>query len=91
LSLSTISKLADMPIAALREVEARGGAAWKTNIESVRLKKDFSKNPDIVGFPRAERLSQAQWARGRVMAFVMKTKKVYYGADNDIRLKYGLV
>jgi hypothetical protein len=74
LSLVEIAKLSKMPKKALQEVFNRGVGAYKTNPGSVRPQV---KSPE-------------QWAFGRVYSFVMKSKTVYYGADNDIRLKYGL-
>lgn len=76
-----------MPVDALQLVYDRGIGAWKTNPESVRLQFSFHKKTNA---PRASRLGKEQWAFARVYAFVMKTKKVYYGADNDIREKFGL-
>jgi hypothetical protein len=90
LSKTEISKLSGVPIKALDEVYDRGLAAHKNNLSSVRLLSDFSKNPDIKKFPESARLSPQQWGFGRIFAFVMKTPKVYYDADNDIRIKYKL-
>lgn len=90
LSLEDISKVGKMPIKALKEVYSRGLGAAKTNPESIRLQKDFSKNPNIKKFPRSARLSAPQWAMGRTYAFSNKSNKVYYGADDDIRRKYNL-
>jgi len=74
LSLKEIAKLSKMPLKALQEVYNKGIGAYKTNPTSVR--------------PQVK--SAEQWAYGRVYAFVMKTKKVYYGADDSIRMKYSL-
>lgn len=74
LSLKEIAKLSKMPLGALTEVKKRGYAAFSTNPSSVR--KSVS--------------TPEQWSFGRVYAFVQKTKKVYYGSDNDIREKYNL-
>jgi len=74
LSLKEIAKLSGMPIKALTEVKKRGYAAFSTNPTSVR--KSVS--------------SAEQWSFGRVYAFVMKTKKVFYGADKDIAEKYNI-
>jgi hypothetical protein len=87
LSLIEIAALARIPVHPLIEVFRRGIGAYKTNPESVRMKGTFQKNVDA---PMSMKLSKEQWAYARVYAFVMKTKKVYYGADNDIRVKYGL-
>lgn len=86
LSLSEMAKLSGFPIQALRLVRDRGIGAWKNSIGSVRM-KDGSKNPSA---PRTSKMSKEQWSLGRVFAFLMKTKKVFYGADNDIREAYGL-
>lgn len=65
----------------------RGIGAWKNSPQSVRVKNTFEKSESA---PRQSRIGKEQWAVARVYAFVMKTKKVYYGADNDIREHYGL-
>lgn len=74
LSLKEIAKLSGMPEKALQEVYNKGIGAYKTNPESVR--------PQVT--------SKEQWAFARVYAFVMKTKSVYYGSDDSIRIKYKL-
>lgn len=74
LSLKEIAELSKMPLKALQEVYNKGIGAYKTNPSSVR----------------AQVKSAEQWAFGRVYAFVQKTKKVYYGADDSIREKYKL-
>jgi len=75
LSLEEIAKLSKMPLNALQEVFNRGIGAYKTNRASVR--------------PQVK--SKEEWAYARVYAFVMKTKNVYYGADDYIRRKYKLL
>ena len=87
LSIEDIATLAGMPIEALQLVYNRGISAWKGNPESVRLKTTFGKVPSA---PRKSKISKEHWGYGRIYAFVMKTPKVYYGSDNDIREKYGL-
>jgi hypothetical protein len=87
ISMEDVATLADMPIQALQEVYNRGIGAWKTNPTSVRLKGTFEKKANA---PRQSRISKEAWANARVYAFVMKTPKVYYGADNDIREHFGL-
>jgi hypothetical protein len=87
LSLKEISALSGYPVAALQEVYSRGSGAWETNIASVRLKKDFSKNYDTSRYPRSARLGKEQWAMARVYSFVDKGR-TYYTADNDIAKKY---
>ena len=74
LSLSEIAKLSKMPKPALQEVFNKGIGAYKTNPSSVRPQV---KSPEM-------------WGYGRVYSFVQKNKTTYYGADNSIRLKYGL-
>jgi hypothetical protein len=88
LSLAVISRLSGVPERYLQEVYNRGIGAWRTNIESVRLKKDFSKNPDVSRYPRSARLGKEMWAMARVYSFVDKGK-TYHTADSDIakRLK----
>jgi hypothetical protein len=66
---------ANMPYRALQEVYNRGIGAFKTQPSSPAAKGVTSKE---------------QWAFARTAAFINKKKSVYYGADNDIRLKYGL-
>lgn len=87
LSIEDISTLSNVPIMALRLVYNRGVGAWKTNPESVRVKNTFGKVPSA---PRTSKIGKEQWGMGRVYAFVMKTDKVYYGADNDIRESFDL-
>jgi hypothetical protein len=89
LSLGQISRLSGVPKAALQEVYNRGTGAWKSNPESVRLKSDFSKNPDLGSFPRSARLSKEQWSMARVYSFVDKGK-TYRTADSDIAKKYNV-
>jgi hypothetical protein len=87
LSLLEISRLSKVPLQALQSVYNRGIGAYKTNPLSVRMKGTFEKGIDA---PMSMKLSKETWAYGRVYAFIMKTKKVFYGADNDIREAYGL-
>ena len=90
LSLREISLLSDVPLEALQEVYNRGTGAWRTNISSVRLKKDFSKNPDTTRYPRSARLSKEAWSFARVYSFVDKGT-TFHTADRDIAIKYGLL
>ena len=87
LSLSEIAKYSKMPLSALKEVYEKGLGAYYTNPESVRVKTTFKKDPSA---PLSVKLSPQQWAFARVYAFVMKTKKVFYGADKEIKEKYSL-
>jgi len=86
LSLLEISQLSKIPIQALQSVFNRGIGAYSTSPLSVRMKGTFEKGIDA---PMSMKLSKEQWAYARVYAFVMKTPKVYYGSDNDIRESYG--
>jgi len=88
LSLEEIASYAKMPVAALRKVYAKGLGAYHTNPESVRVQGTFKKDPSV---PLARKLSPQQWAYARVMAFVMKTSKVFYGADRHIAEEYRLL
>jgi hypothetical protein len=86
LSLNQIAILSGMPEEALHIVYNRGIGAWKTNPESVR-QFSFHKNASA---PRTSKLGKEQWALARVYAFVAKSKKVYYGADDDVREHFNL-
>jgi len=81
LSLPEIASYSGMPVAALRKVYEKGLGAYSSNPESVRVKGTFKKDPSA---PLSKKLSAPQWAFARVFAFVMKTKKVFYGADRHI-------
>lgn len=89
LSIDEIAKVSGMPVKALQEVYNRGTGAYKSNFSSVRL-LDFSKNSNTKKFGPSQRLSVEQWSTARVYAFVNKSKKVFFGSDNDIREKYDL-
>ena len=94
LSLLQISKLSGMPVTALRKVYERGRGAWKSNIESVRLRPGTKYGPAYkknVDAPRSAKLTAEQWGYGRVYAFVMKTPKVFKDADKDIAEMYDLI
>ena len=94
LSLNEISKLAKMPMNALRKVYDRGIGAAKTNLESVRLRPGTKYGPAYkknVDAPASAKLSPEQWGYGRTYAFVMKTPKVFKGADRDVAEMYGLL
>lgn len=94
LSLSEIAKLSGFPTQALQEVYNRGVGAWKTNNVSVRLRpgtpygRAYQKN---VAAPPSSKLTPEQWGYGRVFAFVMKTDKVFHGADRDVAVGYHLL
>jgi hypothetical protein len=88
-SRKQIASLFKVPLAALNEIYKRGIGAWKTNISSVRLQKDFSKNPDTKKYPRSKRLGKEQWAMARIYSFLDKGK-TYHTADADIAKKYNI-
>jgi len=90
LSLEEISKLSGVPLTALEEVAKRGRGAHSTNLASVRLLKDFSKNPDTKKYPSSQRLSSNAWSFARVFSFVQRGK-TFYTADKDIAKEYNLV
>lgn len=81
LSLHEIASYSGMPVTALRKVYNKGLGAYHSNPESVRVKGTFKKDPSA---PLSRKLSPQQWAMGRVYAFVMKTRKVFYDADRHI-------
>lgn len=83
LSISDISYLTDIPTSILQEVYNRGVGAWKTNIESVRIKGTYDKNPDTNKYPRSSRLTKEQWGMARLYSWLTKGKD-YYTADADL-------
>jgi hypothetical protein len=87
LSVEELAEHTDLPVEALQEVYNRGVGAWKTNPESVRLKKDFSKNNNLSQYPRSARLGKEQWGMARVYSFVDKGT-TFHTADADIAHKY---
>ena len=88
LSLHEIASYSGMPVAALRKVYQKGLGAYHSNPESVRVKGSFKKDPSV---PLSRKLSPQQWGYARVMAFVMKSRKVFYGADRHIAEEYRLL
>jgi hypothetical protein len=88
-SLQELSKISHVPLAALKECFKRGVGAWTNNISSVRLKKDFSKNPNLSAYPRSARLTKQQWAYARVYSLLDKGT-TYYTADSDLVEKYSI-
>lgn len=83
-SLNDLSKISGIKKSILQEVYNRGTGAWKTNVSSVRLKKDFSKNPNVKKYPRSARLTKAQWSYARVYSFLMKQPGTWGKADKDL-------
>jgi len=88
LSLTELAHKFGVPRSALLDVYRRGYAAATSNPQSVRLKKDFSKNPNMGAFPRSARLSNEQWGMARVYSFLDKGK-TYHTADADIAKRIG--
>jgi hypothetical protein len=89
LSIEELAEKTDLPIEALQEVYNRGIGAWRGQLSSVRLKKDYSKNPDTKRYPRSSRLGKEQWAYARVYAWINKSK-VFYNQDSDIAREYNI-
>jgi hypothetical protein len=88
LSVTELARLTDLPVEALQEVYNRGVGAWRHGaLASVRLKKDFSKNPDTRRYPRSARLGKEQWAMARVYSFINKGK-TFHTTDSDIAREY---
>jgi hypothetical protein len=86
LSLKEIADLSGIKKSILQQVYNRGTGAWKGNLSSVRLKKDFSKDPDTRKYPRSARLSKEAWSFGRVYSFIMGGK-TWRTADSDLAAK----
>jgi hypothetical protein len=86
-SISDLSKVSKVPVSILQQVYNRGIGAHKSNLGSVRLKKDFSKNPSR-SITEAQRLSPEQWAMARVYSFLNKGT-TYKTTDKDLALKAG--
>ena len=84
-TLNNMSKLSGISKDILQQVYDRGIGAYKTNLSSVRLKKDFSKDPDLRK-GASMRLSKEQWAIARTYAFIEKTlnKKEPQNQDKDL-------
>ena len=71
-TLKELKDITGIPIKILKEVEKRGKGAYNTNLGSVRLKEDFSKNSDLRK-GASKRLSAEQWSKARIYAFVYKS------------------
>jgi hypothetical protein len=91
LNISMISKLGGISTSDGKEIYNRGRGAWKTNIQSVRMKGTYEKN---VNAPRSDKLNAEQWGYARLYAFVNKLDKIKLGKrksinqDFDIAKKY---
>ncbi len=86
-SLTELAKVSGVKESILQDVYNRGIGAHQTNITSVRLKKDFSKNPSPA-IPESARLTPKQWAYARVYSFLNKGK-TYKTTDADLARKAG--
>lgn len=82
-NIPELSKISGVSKSILQQVYNRGIGAYKSNLESVRLKSDFSKNPDTKKFPATARLSKEQWAMARVFSFLNKGT-TYKTTDSDL-------
>ena len=89
LSIPEISNLSGVPVKSLQEIFRRGVGAHGSNLASVRLKKDFSKNPDTKRYPESARLSPQQWGYARIFSFLDRGT-TFHTADADIARKLGL-
>ena len=71
-TIEEMSKLSNIPIEILNEVESRGEGAYTSNLGSVRLKGSFKKDGDLRK-GASKRLSMEQWKIARVYAFIVKS------------------
>ena len=71
-TLKELKIITGIPIKILKEVEKRGKGAYNTNLGSVRLKEDYSKNDDMRK-SKSKRLSAEQWSKARIYAFIYKS------------------
>ena len=85
-TLQELKDITGIPVKILKEVDKRGKGAYGSNLGSVRLKGDYSKNPDLRK-GASKRLSVEQWSKARVYAFLYKTifqKMRYKKQDTDL-------
>ena len=72
----------------LQNVYNRGVGAWKgSGGRGIRRVSDGEKDYSS-GY--AGKLGKEAWAMARVNAFLEKRRSVYYGSDNDLRMKANL-
>jgi hypothetical protein len=83
-SKEELVKITGIPKIYLDEIYDRGVGAWKTNIESVRLKDTFKKDAKIKR--RSKKLPKEMWAMARVYGFLAgNPKQVGVGKpDHDV-------
>lgn len=77
ITLESISALSNIPIDALQLVFQRGNVIERIDPIKFSFNKIVNKKPKGKGFER-------------VYSFVMKSKKIYYGADDDVRVAFNL-
>ena len=85
-TLQELKDITGIPVKILKEVDKRGKGAYGSNLGSVRLKEDYSKNPDLRK-GASKRLSVEQWSKARMYAFLYKTifqKMRYKKQDTDL-------
>ena len=87
-SLVDIAKDTGISKKGLQQIYNKGVGAWKNNIGSVRLKKNFSKNPNTKKYPRKARLGKEQWAMARVYSAVMGGKAAKVDAK-ELKMQMG--
>ncbi len=86
LSKTEISKISNIPIKILNEVEKRGEGAYSNNPQSVRTKSG-KKDPKA---SLSKKMSMQQWAMARVYSFVNKLegkKKLNHDTDLAEKIK----
>ena len=71
-TLKQLKDITGIPIKILKEVAKRGKGAYNTNLGSVSLKEDYSKNSDLRK-GASKRLSPQQWSKARIYAFIYKS------------------
>ena len=84
-TLQELKDITGIPMKILKEVDKRGKGAYGSNLGSVRLKEDYSKNPDLRK-GASKRLSAKQWGRARIYGFLYKSifqKMRYKKQDTD--------
>jgi hypothetical protein len=82
-SMEQLSQFSGVPLSILKKIDLRGRGAAVSNLASVRLKKDFSKNPDTTKYPASARLSPERWGMARIYSFLDKGQ-TYKTADADL-------
>ena len=73
-TLKELKDITGIPIKILKEVEKRSKGAYNTNLSSVRLKEDYSKNDDCVKV----KVKGYQQSNGVKQEFIHLFIKVYF-------------